>query len=582
MSALVDDHCCWCGHKKDGYAVSEGIVQAMDLPGDIITNKDTRDGCLSTLLLTTFGEEGREEVHLEDNSSLASSYAESGTVQSSLLTSLLSDKDQKDDATKDESEQPQKSQLKQKEYIVQVQERHNTSSLSEEAAFEHKAKGNSTSDDISRDPDNFGSIFEPDFRNQKSGEATLSSIPSKIDHYLATFENQDIVAFPTYPGEHSFRLPSYRAKQPYMPRKRAKVADNRKHKRCCDECRKRKVECSGRETGRDCDECRKKKGVCGRSDEIASTLGSKSSSQKLNHKATIQEEPQISAFHTATDVTAFQPEPEMSAFDAVLAATDAALHDQGSDSQSTASLVISSQPPRFLPASIHSEPFRDLNLDTFLDDESNRITPTYSYQPITFAPGVSHNFATSNLDPSQNFDTYDFPSINDEYTIWHHMDAPQPEYNYHQDGIFNVPPLIEHMATPYPSLNDPLFEVTTSRTAQEEISFTPQQLPGTRNVLDSYNLRYNAYIDNPSYWHIEPSAQGHTQTTTFSPSGRHPLANETPGFTPSSDSTAMFSSDNIMTPLTEETLSSGDIKGKGKETMHSADQPFEEFIILDE
>ena len=587
LGQALDDHCCYCGRKRDACAKFEGFVKVTEPAGELISFQDSQEnGHEKPLGSVTLGDEEREGECVEDNSSLASSYEGTSTMQTSTMqtstmqtstmqtstmqTSLVCDRDNRDKAVKEQTELNQDSVLTSTKNVSQGLERLNTSSTSDLATFE-QSTGQYPTDLASLKTVNFDKVLEPDVNYQKSGKDTSITTPSKIDQYLTNLENQDIVVFP-YPGESSFRLPSSRARQPYVPERRQEVADNRKNKRCCDECKRRKVACRGRETGRDCEECTEKNRLCRRSDEKRMDSRSQQSSHQADDKVVAQEEDWVSSFDAVIDATMNEQDLAMPE---VESQTVISQYANLRDVQDTG-----------LPlAPTEFEPTEFSTLGDFLDAETDTMLTPYSRRPGLHVPDVLQNIepiVNTNIEALHKYYSHSFPITNEEYMTQNYTNVPQQGLNYDQSEMFDVPlQNTQYSAMPDSFLNSSSYEISAMRNLGDAVSDIPQQFQGIRNAADFYDYQYDDddMHDLPE-WYTRPITQGHSQTAITSPFGMHGLPSGTPGFTPSSDNTAVLESDAVTTPPIHERLNRD--KGKGKETLHSGHHGFEDFMFLGE
>ncbi|MCJ1242046.1 hypothetical protein MMC14_010053 [Varicellaria rhodocarpa] len=445
LSETLDDHCCYCGRAMDVYATFE------ELPGQVVSRQGiTRNEQWKALPSVTVkpaeGEKGEE--HMEDGSSLPSSSANTGSMQ---LNSTSDDSHQdKDDETREQADENRDSGLKRAETTSRLLERLGDSLTSTFTKPEQNDEQKVASDLVPLEDDTFSEVLGCAFDYHNFEKDISINIPSKIEEYLANLEklpNQDITVS-AVPGTSVFALNSHRRRQSYTIERRRETAKTRKERRACDECKKQKIRCQRPSLGADCEQCTKMNRPCRRSNRIAISRGSQSSSQQVDDRGVMQEEPETSAFdaeiNAEINATVYeqdavvadlesqtvnsddailrdtaQEDPGISAFDTIIHSTmydqDLVVPDMEFESMMSHQVDIrNTQGSRLLPTSMLSDSLDAPDLINFLDFETNSMFPTYSYHPRSYVPSILQNretiiMATPNLDPSQNFDFSNFP-----------------------------------------------------------------------------------------------------------------------------------------------------------------------------
>ena len=615
MSRALNCYCSCCSREMDAYATFEDDYQPSEGPRQVVSSQGkTRTEQWKTLSIVTMGlaEGEKEEERLEDNSSPQSSSANTGSIQPSF-TDNDSHQD-KDDETREQVDEIRDSSVKRPKTTSRLLERLSdplTLTFTELEQDEQKI----ASGLVSLEDDTFSEALGSTFDYHNFEKDVSLSIPSKIDEYLVNLLPNLDITVNVVPGTSTFALHSHRRRPSFTPEDRQETAKTRKERSICDECKKMKVRCTRRSAGADCEHCTKMNRSCRRSNKTATSLGSQSSSQQVNERGAIQEDPETSFFDAEIDATIYEqdavvPDPELQPFNSDIAslreiahedsgisafdaAVDATMYDQDLvipdievESMMSHQVDIGNiQDSRLLPALMLSESLEVSNLSNLLDVETNSMFPTYSTQPLLHVPSIPQNretmiMAAPNLDPSQNFDSSSF-AFGNEFEMPHYWNNSPPEMNHHRSHMFSDPSQFANLpATSESYLNTAPFENLPLLNAEDGMRHRPQ-LPRTENEPNFYDQQFDVNMYDVPNWYIGPNAHDQTLTATTSPSGMYRLATETPGFTPSSFHTGMLDYDDIATPPMNERFSGDKGKGKGKETMYPTDQYTEDFVSLD-
>ena len=559
MSRALNCHCSLCGREIDTYATFEDHYQPSEGPRQVVSSQvTTRTEQWKTLSSVTVGlaEGEKEEERLEDNSSPQPSSANTGSILSSF-TDDDSHQD-KDDETREQVDENRDSSVKRAKTTSRLLERLSDPLTSSFTELEQDDEQKISSDLVLLEDDMFSEALGLTFDYHNFEKDVSLNIPSRIGEYLVNLlPNQDITVN-AVPGTSTFTLDSHRPRPSFTPEDRQETAKTRKERTVCDECRKRKARCTRPSPGADCEHCKRKKKHCTikkrpycQSNKTAMNRRSQSSSQQVNERGAIQEDPEISHFNAEIDATVYDqdavvPDPKIqpfnsdiaslieiahedsgiSAFDAAIDATmydqDLVIPDIEVESMMSHQVDIRNiQDSRLLPALMLSESLEVSNLSNLLDVETKSIFPTYSTQPLLHVPSIPQNretmiMAAPNIDPSQNFDSSSF-AFGNEYEMPHYWNNSPLETNHHRSHMISDPSQYANLpATSESYLNTAPFENLPLLNAEDGMRHRPQ-LPRTENEPNFYDQQFDVNMYDVPNWYIGPNAHDQTLTATTSP-----------------------------------------------------------------